>query len=377
MTDNVLSLPVAEYFDQLDTHKLNIESYFMRSREWNTVKKYLVAPLSPFESFLVQASIYDFQWVGIEELFLFPDKASRKYHYTNSFTAKSELEFIDKAKPEESLTIEHQFELRCNYWFDIDDQDGPGPIIELLDENRKLLNDLNESIFSFYKLKNIYQDSFELDGKDLAERFRQALYNTRIPLTIAPNYTWDEIKFCLQRVKFSFGNMHLYHPYLDNLTWHVDNFYGYPLYKGRTTLYDERYFIYCEITYQSLYHFWDRIGDILAEVIPTDLKKTSVDFTRVIDAISANLALNQNQHFQWLSNFRFTDYKILNEDRKQTVHYETITSRIQRDHRKGFKTIQEAEESQAWINSRIDYFIDQYHKCIEGLKQVTLFLESK
>ena len=50
---------------------------------------------------------------------------------------------------------------------------------------------------------------------------------------------------------------------------------------------------------------------------------------------------------------------------------------MNRLHIKGFDNRTEVEQRQDWIESRIDYFVDHFHKCVEGLRQLTLFLETK
>ena len=173
------------------------------------------------------------------------------------------------------------------------------------------MSDINDSIFSFYRQVGIDSDDFDLEGKDLSERFRQALFHCQPTVHVEPFTVWFEILYCLQRVRFSMGNMFLYSPYLDNPIWHGHYFQTGFVYPSYTTLYDERYFTFCEFTYQSLYHFWDRIGDTLAAAVPTNISENSVDCARIVVAINNNSTLNTNSHFRWLANFKANEYRVL------------------------------------------------------------------
>ncbi|MBD2704820.1 hypothetical protein IC229_29585 [Spirosoma sp. BT702] len=159
--------------------------------------------------------------------------------------------------------------------------------------------------------------------------------------------------------------------------WHGHWFNDHYVYPSYATLYDERYFTFCEFAYQALYNFWGRVGDALSKTHITKLKPRDIDFARVIDAINVDPNVNSNSHFVWLKNFKDNDYNSMNDDRKQTVHYETITSKLKRDHLKAFSNRSDVEVRQNWIESRVDYFVNHFQLCLEGLREVTLFWETK
>ena len=369
-------LDINQYTESLNKQKEILKSKIVNSLEWNTLYRYLLVPLSPYTEFSARVRVDIFQWLDNDQLYIKPH-SEYKHFYENSFTASCSIRFdnIERQDEFEYNLVEYIFNLTCKSYFDLGNT--ARCTIELLDKGRMLISDVNDSIFSFYQQVGIESDEFILEGEELSERFRQFFYKSQPPIQIDPFTTWLEILYCLQRVRFSIGNMFLYRPYLDNPIWHSYYLETKCVYPSGATVYDERYFTFCEFTYQSLYHFWDRIGDSLAAAIPTNIPTTAVDFSRIIDSINNNPTLNTNPHFQWLVSFKTNEYKILNDDRKQTVHYETITSRMNRLHIKHFSNRTEVEQRQKWIESRIDYFVDHFHRCVEGLRQLTLFLESK
>ena len=368
------SLSVGEYSELLAKHKENIESYFRYNLEWNTLYRYLLTPFSPYSDFYAQVQVEAFVWSEDGRLFE-KEKTDRRFEYQNEFTATCRIRFSDEQHINQTTTLDRTFKLGCKYYFD----DNPHSLnrIEILDSQRHLLSAMNDAVFDFYEKVGIAGDDFKIGTDPLSSRFQQALFQCTPPISIVPFDVWFELLYCLQRFRFSLANMALYKPYLDNPIWHGHYFHDRFVYPSYNTLYDERYFIYCEFTYQSLYHFWDRVGDILAEAVVTKLSPTAIDFVRVIDRLENSHAYDHNSAFQWLNNFKTTDYKLLNEERKRTVHYETVTTKMKRQHLDAVSNLPDIQVRQDWIEGRVDYFVEQFHQAVEGMRQLTLFLETK
>jgi hypothetical protein len=352
-----------------------IEKYFRYNLEWNTIYKYLIEDISPYKDFSVQVDVINFNWNGEGEWHLKSQTGVRKYRYTNRFRTICDLYFSDKLTVNTNSKIKYIFDLGCEYCCDLD-LENSSPTIEIFDKKRQMLSEYNDCIFQFYITENMHDDTFTLEGERLDERFRQALFTAKLSADVSPFDLWFEILYCLQRVRFCVASMALNRPYLDNPIWHGHFFHDRYVYPSYATLYDERYFMYCEFTYQALYNFWGRVGDTLSKTVSTGLKAKDIDFSRVIDAIAKNSVINNNSHFLWIKSFKENEYNAMNSDRRQTVHYETVTSKMKREHLEGFSNRDEVEKLQEWIEGRVSYFINHFYSCVEGLRQLTLFWET-
>jgi Cthe_2314-like HEPN len=87
-------------------------------------------------------------------------------------------------------------------------------------------------------------------------------------------------------------------------------------------LYDHMYFMNVGFAYQILYIYWDRIGDLLDNYFPTGLTEREVYFATVIDKIPD--IYQSSSYYDWLVNFKKTEFTNLNKVRKEIVHYRGI-----------------------------------------------------
>lgn len=134
--------------------------------------------------------------------------------------------------------------------------------------------------------------------------------------------TNDLISSISSDIRYSLANAYIYFPYANNFTKEVMPF-GTTGVKAPTyfkTLGDKRFFFYVNTSFEKLYIFWDRIGDILALAFNLDLADRNVYFSTVIRSMGDRL--DDSEHGKWLKNFHDEEYeKILNRLRIKIVHY--------------------------------------------------------
>lgn len=81
---------------------------------------------------------------------------------------------------------------------------------------------------------------------------------------------------------------------------------------------DSRYMMFASICFQSIYNFWDRIGDLLALFFKTGLHDTSIYFSRVLNNFPKDY--KESENFQWLNTHYDQEIKNLLGQRDDIVH---------------------------------------------------------
>lgn len=134
--------------------------------------------------------------------------------------------------------------------------------------------------------------------------------------------TNDLISSISSDIKYSLANACLYFPYANNFTKEVMPFGATGIMAPTyfKTLGDKRFFFFINTSFEKLYIFWDRIGDILALAFSLDLPEKRVYFSTVMRSLNGQLG--ESGHGRWLRDFHNEEYeKILNRLRVNIVHY--------------------------------------------------------
>lgn len=96
----------------------------------------------------------------------------------------------------------------------------------------------------------------------------------------------DEFIVISKDMKYIGGVLYFLKPYIVN-TEQSEGVY-------HQTLEDRRYLVYCTFGLQAVYHFWDRIGDLLHYYFPTNIKPGNVYFGRVKEGIAEEYKTSDN-----------------------------------------------------------------------------------
>lgn len=174
---------------------------------------------------------------------------------------------------------------------------------------------------NLYSLVNF--DSIKFDDEN-ALGFLSKIRKTRAELNHDGQFdliTHDLIYSVSSDIQFALANAYLYFPHANNFINETRN-YGdgtsIPTYFVKTA--DKRFFFYINSTFEKLYNFWDRIGDILAKSFDLSIREERIYFSTVIESLESKLLSSKSG--QWLKVFREGPYReILNRLRKKIVHY--------------------------------------------------------
>lgn len=204
-----------------------------------------------------------------------------------------------------------------------------------------------------YCLSNF--DKVKFDDKNALE-FLSKISKTRGTLNNDGKFDMllgDLINSISPAIKFSIANMFLYLKFANNYERETVDINGLPVTTYFKTIGDARYFYYLNASFEKLYNYWDRIGDILEFSFNLRLNQHQIYYGVVIDRLSAQNIRSDN--LSWLKTFKEVDYsKYLNRIRKLVVHerqkdtyffYEWLSSISSGNHRGRMRELQMEKES--------------------------------
>ena len=184
----------------------------------------------------------------------------------------------------------------------------------------------------------------------------------------------DDILFCSDELLYFTALLFLYRPYINNPLKEAYYLSDTKIYPNIQNLYGKRYGMFADVASQKAYNFWDRIGDMIASFFPEKIDQSRVFFPTALDIIPSEFKSSSN--YLWLQNFRETEYKKLNEKRKQVVHYTTSEIEYQYKHlEKGVSNREEMEKIQLEREDIADFYKRHIALTFEGFEKSLLLLE--
>lgn len=261
------------------------------------------------------------------------------------------------------------FNLEIDAWFKIEN-DRTEFSIRIMDPILKKVKEYVSEIEQVCKNKKIhclFDEQIILCGKN-AMSF--AIDITRKPQLInTPIHdinTIDDIFRSSQEIKSLFGEVLLLNPYLTNYTSNPVPFNGTIIYTYFPTFIDQRFFQLTGLLFESLYNYWDKIGDILAVYFTPNLPPTKIYFLTVIGAIPEKFYSSDN--YKWLKDFGNKEYFEVNNKRKSVVHYKHLESNFHEEYSKYFNKKAELEKLYKEKIELSIFLDDQVRKTIKGFE---------
>ena len=95
--------------------------------------------------------------------------------------------------------------------------------------------------------------------------------------------------FISRDIKYYTALTHFFRPYINDVSFNG---------AYQQTQEDRRYMMFVSICFQSIYNFWDRIGDLLAYFFNTGLPEKSIYLSRVIQGFPT--AYKSSDNYLWL-----------------------------------------------------------------------------
>jgi hypothetical protein len=128
------------------------------------------------------------------------------------------------------------------------------------------------------------------------------------PLPYSDFKIYDELLFISRDIKYYTDLLYFFRPYITDSS---DGTYF-------QTLEDRRYMMFASINFQSIYNFWDRIGDLLNLYFDTGLPENSVYYSRVLNNFPVEYKSSDN--FKWLNDQFNNEVKQFLGTRDNIVH---------------------------------------------------------
>ena len=183
-----------------------------------------------------------------------------------------------------------------------------------------LFREFTEELFNEYKTLDIKTlDLYEYDGKTSASFMTDITRkkNNIHPLPYSDFKIHDELRFITKDLKYITGMLHILRPYVND-TWRDGGVYS-------QMLEDSRYLMYANFGLQTIYNYWDRLGDLLFLYFKTGLAPDQVYFGRVISNMVP--AYKQVHSYKMLVDLYDRKVKSIFDTRHEAVHHFQLESK--------------------------------------------------
>jgi len=250
------------------------------------------------------------------------------------------------------------------------------------------MTDNSNLIFEYQEaIKDIYQKcdlkclrgvdgNYKIAGKNLLKLYYDSIEPFKNKSNnILFNKIESDLFLISDEIVYFTANVILYEPHINDP---LDDFYevdGKFFFPNDQNIPAKRMDMYADICFEKLYNYWDRIGDLIAECIPTDLNEKNIYFTTVLEKIPNHLIVGD--HINWLIDFRNNNFKQLNLKRKNVVHFTTSGTEFKFDHLKSHSDIStiktlmsERRKLPNCLVSAIDDTIDGFTNIMEYLNVI-------
>lgn len=132
-----------------------------------------------------------------------------------------------------------------------------------------------------------------------------------------------------------------------------------------STIIDRRYNMHASFGFQSIYHFWDRIGDLLWHFFKTGLKQDSVYTGRVLSNLPQQF--KSTDHFINLKQL-FDNFTDRFEIRHEVVHNYTLGTKLSWERNNAYRDYQANENLLAKVSNYRSELSDSLIQCIDALE---------
>jgi hypothetical protein len=183
-----------------------------------------------------------------------------------------------------------------------------------MEKRIELFREFTEELFIEYKNLGIkILGDYEFDGKTSASFMSDITRkkNNIHPLPYSDFKIHDELNFITKDLKYIAGMLHILKPYINDSYRDQGHYHQ--------TLEDSRYLRYANFGLQTVYNFWDRLGDLLFLYFKTGLSSDQVYFGRVINNMEP--VYKQTESYKNLVDLYNTKVKSIFDTRHEAVHH--------------------------------------------------------
>ncbi|MEI6755372.1 MAG: hypothetical protein WCK78_19710 [Paludibacter sp.] len=185
----------------------------------------------------------------------------------------------------------------------------------------------------------------------------------------------DEFIFISDEIMYFTAQLFLHKPYINNpLDQEVFINESSSLFPNNQNIAAKRYFMFVDITFEKIYNFWNRVGNLIALFFQEKFKANEkIYFDRAVDKVPVEF--HEIEGYKRLKHFRENEYKTMNGKRKDIVHNISLDTVFRQQH---IENATNRDEMKKWFDEIIsfaEYFKTQMLYTIEGFDNTLSFLE--
>lgn len=246
--------------------------------------------------------------------------------------------------------------------------------IEIISAYQKL----TEAIYKSENLFSLSSNSYHSTSPDenLLQRYFSVIGNYADPGDefLSLSKIFDDLVFCSKELMYHTAQLYLYRPFINNPLDAGRDFNGQTIFSNNQNLSSLRYSIFTNAAYQTVYNYWDKIGDLLGHCFETGIKNPrQIDFSKVVDGMGPQFINDDN--YQWVKKFKETEYSVLNKTRLNIVHYLSPETTAKYEH---INNPTDKAFLESWQKRRIDVadnFKHHLQLMLDGFTNVLCLLE--
>ncbi len=205
-----------------------------------------------------------------------------------------------------------------------------------MDNAEEVIIEYQKQIADIYKSRSLgclsgIDLKFEVNGRQILVWYFKAVRRGIIAnKSFDFQKSFDDLLFCSDEILHFTALLFLYQPYMNNPLKEGYQLGEKMVYPNRQNLASKRYAMYANSLSEKVYNYWDRIGDLLAAYFPDKIDPKQIYFGKTVDNIPNEFHGSAN--YKWLKEFKETEYKKINDKRKQIVHYITLDTQFKHTH---------------------------------------------
>ena len=267
-----------------------------------------------------------------------------------------------------------KFDLFVDLWFKTDRIDYN---YRILDKKYKIIKDYVEQIENSnisHEIYSLLNDNIKFNNKRFFHFAKEITSKTRnLNVRLNDFNIINDIARTSQDLKYLLGEITELRNYIGNYTSNPQIFNGKLYYDHHISFIDKRYFLLIGVMFEILYNYWDKLGDLLAKYFTPNLLPRQIYFPIVINNIQS--PFDQSNNYSWLKNFKDNEYKKINSERKQIVHYLNIESKFHEIYRSKSDSKTELLKLQDKKTGLTNFLHNQFKLTIKGFEKTFLLID--